>query len=233
MKRTSILITLLLALCTRAVSQTIVNGVPWFDQNGETVNAHGACIVEEEGKYYLFGEWKSDTSNAFPGFSCYVSDDLSNWVFRRVVLPMQKDGILGPERVGERCKVMRCPKTGEYVMLMHCDDMRYKDPHIGIATSKTIDGGGVTLGRGKGYAYDLSVVKQAEKATEGTDVSNYMNDISKDSLSVVAKIGWTTTSHTGGAVPVFAVGAGSGMFAGRQDNTDIPKKICKAMGVEF
>ena len=93
--------------------------------------------------------------------------------------------------------------------------------------------GGVTLGRGKGYAYDLSVVKQAEKATEDTDVSNYMNDISKDSLSVVAKIGWTTTSHTGGAVPVFAVGAGSGMFAGRQDNTDIPKKICKAMGVEF
>ena len=93
--------------------------------------------------------------------------------------------------------------------------------------------GGVTLGREKGYAYDLSVVKQAEKATEDTDVSNYMNDISKDSLSVVAKIGWTTTSHTGGAVPVFAVGAGSGMFAGRQDNTDIPKKICKAMGVEF
>ena len=60
-----------------------------------------------------------------------------------------------------------------------------------------------------------------------------MDDISKDSLSVVAQIGWTTTSHTGGAVPVFAVGAQSQMFAGRQDNTDIPKKICKAMGVEF
>ncbi|MBQ2001997.1 MAG: family 43 glycosylhydrolase [Bacteroidaceae bacterium] len=140
MKRTSILITLLLALCTRAVSQTIVNGVPWFDQNGNTVNAHGACIVKENGKFYLFGEWKSDTSNSFPGFSCYSSDNLSDWEFRRVVLPMQKDGILGPERVGERCKVMRCPKTGEYVMLMHCDDMRYKDPHVGIATSKTIDG---------------------------------------------------------------------------------------------
>ena len=93
--------------------------------------------------------------------------------------------------------------------------------------------GGVTLGRKKGYVYDLSVVKNAGKASEGTDVSNYMDGISKDSLSVVAKIGWTTTSHTGGAVPVFAVGAGSQMFAGRQDNTDIPKKICKAMGVEF
>ncbi len=94
--------------------------------------------------------------------------------------------------------------------------------------------GGVTLGRGKGYVYDLSVVDKVAKAQEGdSDVSNYMSGVSKDSLSVAAKIGWTTTSHTGGAVPVFAVGAGSGMFAGRQDNTDIPKKICKAMGVEF
>ena len=93
--------------------------------------------------------------------------------------------------------------------------------------------GGVTLGRTKGYAYDLSVVKNADQKAGDSDVSNYMDGISKDSLSVVAKIGWTTTSHTGGAVPVFAVGAGSQMFAGRQDNTDIPKKICKAMGVEF
>ncbi len=94
--------------------------------------------------------------------------------------------------------------------------------------------GGVTLGRGKGYVYDLSVVdKVNEAAASDSDVSNYMSGISKDSLSVAAQIGWTTTSHTGGAVPVFAIGAGSGMFAGRQDNTDIPKKICKAMGVEF
>lgn len=96
--------------------------------------------------------------------------------------------------------------------------------------------GGVTLGRGKGYVYDLSVVGTPQKGNvEGgsTDVSNYMSGVSADSLSKVAKIGWTTTSHTGGAVPVFAVGAGSELFAGRQDNTDIPKKICRAMGVEF
>ena len=95
--------------------------------------------------------------------------------------------------------------------------------------------GGVTLGRGKGYVYDLSVIDKitGAKGAEGTDVSNYMQDISNDSLSVAAQIGWTTTSHTGGAVPVFSVGVGSDMFAGRQDNTDIPKKICKAMGVAF
>jgi hypothetical protein len=118
----------------------IHNGIPWFDNSGNIVNAHGACIVEENGRYYLFGEWKSDESNAFPGFSCYSSYDLVNWKFENVVLPMQKDGILGPERVGERVKVMKCPSTGEYVMYMHADDMKYTDPHIGYATCKTITG---------------------------------------------------------------------------------------------
>jgi len=41
------------------------------------------------------------------------------------------------------------------------------------------------------------------------------------------KIAWTTKGHTGEAVPVFAIGAGSEVFAGKMDNTDIPKKISK------
>ena len=122
------------------MEKVIRNGMPWFDDHGNIVNAHGACIVEEKGRYYLFGEWKSDESNAFPGFSCYSSDDLVNWKFERVVLTVQPDGILGPNRVGERVKVMKCPSTGEFVMFMHADDMGYKDPYIGYATCKTIDG---------------------------------------------------------------------------------------------
>jgi hypothetical protein len=121
-------------------NSVIYNGIPWFDDRGEIINAHGACILEEEGRYYLFGEYKSDTTNAFNGFSCYSSDDLVNWKFERIVLPVQKDGILGPNRVGERVKVMKCPSTGEYVMYMHADDMEYKDPYIGYATCKTIAG---------------------------------------------------------------------------------------------
>lgn len=46
-------------------------------------------------------------------------------------------------------------------------------------------------------------------------------------------MGWTTYSHSGGPVPVWAKGVGACQFAGRQDNTDIPKKICAAMGVAF
>lgn len=121
-------------------SSIIRNGIPWFDDRGNIVNAHGACIVKEGGRYYLFGEWKSNDSNAFSGFSCYSSENLVNWKFENVVLPMQKDGILGSNRVGERVKVMKCPSTGEFVMYMHADNMGYKDPHVGYATCKTIAG---------------------------------------------------------------------------------------------
>ena len=121
-------------------SSSIVNGVPWIDDKGRPVNAHGACIVEENGIYYLFGEWKSDTTNAFPGFGCYSSKDLANWKFEGVALSVQEEGLLGPNRVGERPKVMRCPETGEYIMLAHTDDMRYKDPQVGLAVADKITG---------------------------------------------------------------------------------------------
>ncbi len=96
--------------------------------------------------------------------------------------------------------------------------------------------GGVTLGRTKGYTYDLSLVPDKTVAVvEKSDknVDNYMEQMPADSLSVKARIGWTTTSHTGGAVPVFAIGAGSEAFAGRMNNTDIPKRIIRAMGIEW
>ncbi len=124
----------------------IVNGVPWYDQHGKIVNSHGSCIVKDGGRFWLFGEYKSDSTNAFPGFGCYSSTDLATWRFERIVLPVQKSGILGPNRVGERVKVMRCPKTGKYVMLMHADNMGYTDPHIGVAIADKINGDYKLLG---------------------------------------------------------------------------------------
>ncbi|MCD8318113.1 MAG: family 43 glycosylhydrolase [Paraprevotella sp.] len=121
-------------------ASVIANGIPWFDNRRHIVNAHGACLIEDNGKYYLFGEWKSDTTNSFPGFSCYSSTNLADWKFERIVLPRQKSGLMGPNRVGERVKVMKCPKTGEYVMFMHSDDLKYQDPYTVYATCKTING---------------------------------------------------------------------------------------------
>ncbi len=44
-------------------------------------------------------------------------------------------------------------------------------------------------------------------------------------------IGWTSTSHTGNMVPVYAIGEGQELFTGLLDNTDIPKLIKKAAGL--
>ena len=118
----------------------ILNGVPWFDDRGEVVNAHGACLVDEGGRYYLFGEHKRDDENRFDGVGCWSSTDLATWTFERVVLPVQPDGPLGPGRIGERPKVLRSPSTGTFVMLLHADDLGYTDPVIGVATCDTVAG---------------------------------------------------------------------------------------------
>ncbi|MCW3110805.1 MAG: family 43 glycosylhydrolase [Segetibacter sp.] len=119
---------------------SIYSGIPSFDNKGNGVSAHGASMVKDNRKYYLFGERHTDTSNAFAGFNCYSSPDFYNWKFESLALPVQITGKLGPNRVGERPKVMKCPKTGEYIMYMHVDTLGYKDQFVGYATSKTITG---------------------------------------------------------------------------------------------
>ena len=132
----------LIAAQGRVVAQmkAIYSGVPWFDDKGQVVSAHGANIIKDKGKFYLFGEAHTDTSNAFVGFNCYSSKDLYNWKFESVALPVQRTGKLGPNRVGERPKVMKSPKTGEYVMYMHVDTLGYKDQFVGYATSNSVAG---------------------------------------------------------------------------------------------
>lgn len=94
--------------------------------------------------------------------------------------------------------------------------------------------GGISVGRGKGYSLYLNHVDSIKAQKSDVSIATYMNDkTALDSLSIVSKIGWTTTSHTGGGVPVYAIGAHSDLFAGRMDNTEIPQKICDAMGVKF
>lgn len=136
-----ILLFILNSFAATAQNQTaIYSGIPWFDDKGNTVSAHGACIIKDNNRFYLFGERHSDTSNAFAGFNCYSSADLYNWKFESIALPVQESGKLGPNRLGERVKVMRCPSTGEYVMFMHADTVGYKDQFTGYATSKKITG---------------------------------------------------------------------------------------------
>ena len=45
------------------------------------------------------------------------------------------------------------------------------------------------------------------------------------------KARWTTGQHTAANVPIFAYGPGAQIFAGRIDNTDIPKRIAELTGI--
>lgn len=59
-----------------------------------------------------------------------------------------------------------------------------------------------------GYNHDASIVSAAI-----------------DLFDRIAGVRWSSTGHTAGYVPVYAVGVGQEKFTGRIDNTDIPKKV--------
>lgn len=80
----------------------------------------------------------------------------------------------------------------------------------------------------------LHNISDSAASADDTNVDNYMSgENNKGNLSEEAGIGWTAGSHTADRVPVYAIGAGSEKFAGEMDNTDIPRKICEAMGIDF
>lgn len=54
-----------------------------------------------------------------------------------------------------------------------------------------------------------------------------------DILNYKSGFGWTTSCHTGAPVPVYAIGADCMLFSPLQDNTEIPRKILKAIGKQL
>lgn len=54
-----------------------------------------------------------------------------------------------------------------------------------------------------------------------------------DILNYKSGFGWTTGAHTGSPVPVYAIGADAMLFTPLQDNTELPRKIMKAVGKEL
>ncbi|MCD8081851.1 MAG: alkaline phosphatase [Bacteroides sp.] len=49
-------------------------------------------------------------------------------------------------------------------------------------------------------------------------------------LNEIAMVGWTSSNHSAGYVPVFAIGVGAERFTGKMDNTDIPRRIAELAG---
>lgn len=77
------------------MERKIFNGISWYDQKKNPVNAHGACIIQEKEKYYLFGEYKTDDVNKYIGFSCYSTENFTNSDLYRRSLVIPASGIGG------------------------------------------------------------------------------------------------------------------------------------------
>ena len=75
----------------------------------------------------------------------------------------------------------------------------------------------------------------SRKSADEKGLYNSFNRFSVDVFDMMNSkygIGWTTGSHTGNPVPLFAIGSGANLFTKALNNTEIPQLILKAAGVD-
>lgn len=117
-------------------------GAVWYDNAGDTINAHGGNLIYAEGKYYWFGEYRG--RRASQGVSVYSSPDLRNWTAEGIALAPSEDPDSDITRgcLMERPKVIYNKKTKKYVMWFHLElkGKGYSAARAGVAVSGRITG---------------------------------------------------------------------------------------------
>jgi hypothetical protein len=139
-KRYIFLIINLLPLIAFAQLKQFTAGEIWPDNRGIHINAHGGGILFYQGKYYWYGEYKSEnSSDALVGFTCYSSTDLLNWTNEGVVLPVSNDekSDIAKGCIMERPKVVYNAKTKKFVLWFHLElkGQGYKAARVALAVS--------------------------------------------------------------------------------------------------
>lgn len=155
------MVSLVSCVAKPVAEKEIVSGEVWYDTDGNVINAHGGGIMYHEGTYYWYGEYKGDRTYRLEwvkswecwradagGVSCYSSQNLTDWKFEGIVLPVSQDTAsdLHPSQVIERPKVIYNEKTGKFVMWMHIESPDYEKAHAGVAVCDTPTGTFTYLG---------------------------------------------------------------------------------------
>jgi hypothetical protein len=163
----------------RSKRNSFLPGKIWNDEEGNPIQAHGGCILHENGIYYWFGENKDAPTkkNSLVGFnidavgiSCYTSTDLYNWKNLGLVLPaVQTDPRheLHTSKIVERPKVIYNALTQKYVMFLHLDTEDYQFARVGVAVCDQPAGAYEFIGSfapNQAESRDLTVFKDDEKA---------------------------------------------------------------------
>lgn len=98
--------------------------------------------------------------------------------------------------------------------------LKHPDETLIIITADHETGGIAIGGIGSKYHVNWEHID-----TTWTQLTKNPNAEENKKLNDEALIGWTCRSHTGGHVPVFAIGKGSERFMGKMDNTEIKGRI--------
>jgi hypothetical protein len=126
-------------LAVRARSKYIVPGGRWYDTNGTLISAHGAGITfdQKTGRFWWFGEYKTQAQPEGGGVSVYSSEDLCTWTWGGLALsissssgfaghiyltyidPIDGHPYISPNHIIQRPKVAYSPKTDDYHVCRH------------------------------------------------------------------------------------------------------------------
>ncbi len=79
-------------------------------------------------------------------------------------------------------------------------------------------------------AYDAMMDGTAKDAESLYAKVDAIAETARQIMAEQALIGWQSSGHSNGYVPVFAIGVGAEAFQGQIDNTEIPRIIAKAAG---
>lgn len=97
--------------------------------------------------------------------------------------------------------------------------LKHKDETLIVVTADH-ETGGITLGSSGHINWERFENQWIESGKK-----NILDREANRHFNKECGISWTTGGHTGGAVPVYAIGKGAEKFSGRIDNTDIKGKI--------
>lgn len=87
MMHTVLALLVVLLVCQASIKP----GVPWYDTNGNLLDAHGAGLLQHDGKYYWYGSRRTLDALGTQddgGIALYSSSDLYSWDFESVVVPV-------------------------------------------------------------------------------------------------------------------------------------------------
>lgn len=135
--RTTLFILLIAVAFTDFVK--IKNGGLWYDTDGKVVEAHGAGFLKENGRWYMIGEDRSDSSH--PDVNMYSTTNFIEWKFEgKIIKNGETHPDLGTNRFIERPKIMYNKETGKYVIWCHWEGANYGASEAGVFFADKITG---------------------------------------------------------------------------------------------